>query len=66
MPEWIGDRTCNFCHQEIKDCLIDGKTIEGPWAVMCPICFVMQGVGVGQGQGQMYVKIANKFVKVAG
>jgi hypothetical protein len=41
---------CYFCGAKAK---YDAKTIEGPWAFMCPSCFRMHtygrlGVGVGQ------------------
>ena len=40
---------CDMCGQQAK---YDGKTVHGPWANMCKICFKLWGVGLGMGQGQ--------------
>src|SRR5688500_4893275 len=34
--------------------IIDGKTEQGPWALMTPESFVEYGVGLGVGYGQLY------------
>ena len=58
--KWLGKwpTTC-----EILECgtnlskepfFVDGKTIVGPWALMCPQCFLNLGIGLGTGRGQMY------------
>lgn len=33
---------------------VDGATRQGPWALMCPECHAMHGVGLGTGRGQKY------------
>lgn len=69
--QWLGKTTCNFCSEEIleKDppVLIDGKTIFGPWAVMCEQCFAKYGTGLGTGRGQCYeLSKEGSFLKTAG
>jgi len=55
MTKWIGDVTdCDVCHDEIQGHFIDGKTIYGPWALMCDTCHGKVGVGLGTGYGQRY------------
>jgi hypothetical protein len=52
--KWQGDKiTCDFC-QEVHEWFVDGKTIGGPWAIMCPHHFEFMGVGLGTGRGQKY------------
>lgn len=46
---------CDFCHVE-PDILIDGKTVYGPWALMCQKCHMEVGVGLGIGKGQQYLR----------
>ena len=65
MTMWMGSTTCDFCGKKITDKLVDGKTVEGPWAVMCPHCFTVHGVGLGIGKGQKYaLDCHGNFVKV--
>ena len=65
MTMWMGSTACDFCGKEITDKLVDGKTVEGPWAVMCPHCFTVHGVGLGIGKGQKYaLDCHGNFVKV--
>ena len=47
---------CDFCHGELTkvDWFVDGRTKQGPWALMCPVCHLMDGVGLGTGRGQKY------------
>lgn len=73
---WIGQspEKCDICGAAIGGVFIDGATIMGPWACMCPVCHVSKGVGFGMGQGQRYNKINDptnmwrhgKWLKVAG
>lgn len=65
---WSGSTTCDFCHKEIPHTLIDGKTMMGSWATMCPQCHAFYGYRkFGTGIGQKYQKDSNgKFVKVEG
>ena len=54
MNKWHGDTiNCDFCH-EIHNWFVDGKTLIGPWAIMCSIHFPLLGVGLGIGKGQKY------------
>ena len=65
MKTWLGSTKCDICGREIEKTLIDGMTQMGPWAVMCPTCHKIHGVGLGDGRGQKYVKNAEgEFVKV--
>lgn len=62
---WMGSTKCDICGEEISKTLIDGNTIHGSWAVMCPKCHKIHGVGLGTGKGQKYVRDGEgNFVKV--
>lgn len=64
---WLGEKKCNICNETCVDVLIDGRTIYGPWAVMCVACHKSKGVGIGTGKGQQYRESENgDFVKDAG
>lgn len=63
--KWIsggGPPECDIClnfHYKTTDLtkeefFVDGKTQMGPWALMCPRCFKLYGVGLGTGRGQKY------------
>ena len=55
--KWLSSTECNFCHQDAKEVsryFVDGKTVLGPWALMCRTCFYHNGTGHGIGKGQMY------------
>lgn len=58
--KWLGDQTnCDICEENLNWCankqwFVDGKIKGGPWALMCPRCFEMYGVGLGLGKGQKY------------
>ena len=56
--DWNGEMPdkCDMCKAIIEDTFIDGRTIHGPWAIMCPTCFKVFGTGLGIGKGQMYIK----------
>lgn len=46
----LSDRPpCDFCG---SPAYADGKTLMGPWAYMCVLCYEGYGVGLGMGQGQ--------------
>jgi len=56
---WCGSRSeCDICGADISvgkcEFFVDGKTKQGPWALMCPDCLMVHGVGIGYGVGQMY------------
>lgn len=54
--KWIGSKPvhCDICSQPFKEVFIDGRTITGPWALMCLVCHVRVGYGLGPGRGQKY------------
>jgi hypothetical protein len=52
--------------QKIEDEFIDGKTKEGPWAMMTPVSFAINGVGLGTGKGQRYKKEGSRWIKIEG
>ena len=67
--KWMGTppEKCDFCHREIHNVFIDGKTIHGPWANMCLMCHMVNGTGIGTGCGQKYMKQDNgDWLKVEG
>ena len=43
---------CDFCGDEAQ---YDGKTVLGPWANMCRVCFGKYGIGLGLGIGQKLI-----------
>jgi hypothetical protein len=47
---------CDLCNTDLtpKPWFVDGRTIYGPWALMCPRCHSEVGVGLGIGKGQKY------------
>ena len=62
---WMGSTKCDICGEELTKILIDGRTSNGSWAVMCPKCHKIHGVGLGTGKGQKYVRdTEGDFVKV--
>ncbi len=46
--------TCDVCEGAYAK--YDGATKYGPWAFMCPDCFVAEGVGLGLGKGQRLIQ----------
>jgi hypothetical protein len=55
--KWMGAKpdSCNLCGEKLgAGQFVDGKTIFGPWAIMCPACHDLSGVGLGTGLGQKY------------
>lgn len=62
----ISGQFCEVCGSSITDEFYDAKTKRGPWAIMCPRCFVTHGVGLGTGKGQHYRKVEGEFKKVEG
>jgi cytochrome c553 len=59
---------CDLCGAAKLSRYIDGKTIYGPWAIMCIICHHNKGVGLGTGRGQYYVYLGKdkKYIKMGG
>ena len=67
--KWLGivPSMCDICQNKIADEFFDAKTDAGPWANMCPECFIKFGVGLGTGLGQRYIKANdNEFIKIGG
>lgn len=54
--KWIGPKPvkCDLCGKPLSQQFVDGKTIMGPWGIMCAVCHHHRGVGVGTGRGQRY------------
>ena len=52
---WLSEvpERCQVCNEPIDNVFIDGWA-GGPWALMCPSCHKMYGVGVGTGRAQEY------------
>jgi hypothetical protein len=53
---------------DIKDEMIDGRTKQGPWALMSPASWKTKGIGrFGTGFGQRYRKLGDgRWLKVEG
>lgn len=51
---------CDICQNPIASAFFDGKTIRGPWAIMCPECHKNYGLNLGTGHGQKYVLDENR------
>ena len=56
MRFWMGSTPdkCDNCGQEIGAQFVDGKTVMGPWGMLCVACHKTIGVGLGLGKGQLY------------
>jgi hypothetical protein len=56
--KWLGSwpTKCDICKVNLANepKFIDGRTQEGPWALMCLLCYRLHGVGLGTGKGQKY------------
>lgn len=67
---WLGipPSNCDISGERIDNEFIDGRTQNGPWAIMTPTTWNKYGVGrLGTGFGQRYVKQSSgKFLKVEG
>lgn len=57
MSKWLSSKPtkCDLCKGKFRDnTFIDGKTVYGPWAIMCTTCHSHSGHGLGTGRGQKY------------
>ena len=45
---------CDICRDKIFQSFFDAKTKMGPWALMCPDCYLDHGIRLGEGFGQSY------------
>lgn len=55
--KWSGKPVthCDICRRPLTQVFIDGRTSNGQWGIMCPICRMNEGREVlGVGLGQMY------------
>lgn len=55
--QWVGKlpNSCDLCWCLLMgQGFVDGRTKQGPWAIMCLTCFGSHGVGLGVGRGQAY------------
>lgn len=59
-------KTCQLCGDSIKGEVVDGRTLLGAWAYMCPKCHSYVGRGLGTGKGQLYRLTGGKYQKIAG
>lgn len=57
-------KKCDICHKDLPIVYIDGKTVFGLWATMCPSCHKEGGIGFGLGKGQMFDSVTGE--KLAG
>jgi hypothetical protein len=58
---------CDICKRVLTDTVVDGKTKNGQWANMCPLCALLESVKLGLGRGQKYTRTKNTdWTKVAG
>lgn len=53
-------KPCDICAAEqrlpVPNAAVDGRTINGPWANMCDVCWLIHGVGkFGTGYGQRLI-----------
>jgi len=53
---WAGiiPLACETCDNALADFFNDGKTKDGPWAIMCDDCLPIYGVGLGVGRGRKF------------
>jgi len=56
--KWYGTwpASCQMCNMPLDkvEYFVDGATVYGPWALMCPGCHEQDGRGLGTGRGQKY------------
>ncbi len=55
--KWLSPaEKCDLCGVELRNYehFYDAKTYQGPWGLLCPVCFDIHGIGLGTGKGQKY------------
>lgn len=56
--KWLGTwpANCDFCHTDLATTktFFDARLETGQWALLCPVCFDLYGIGIGLGRGQEY------------
>jgi len=65
---WTGSTPsiCQICYRNLVDKFIDGATVLGPWAMLCPTCHDVYGQGLGTGLGQLYRLTDKGWIKREG
>ncbi|MCR4330294.1 MAG: hypothetical protein NUV49_00165 [Patescibacteria group bacterium] len=69
---WFGTSpvVCDLCRASnlmSRRNFVDGKTVFGPWAIMCLECHMLVGAGIGDGRGQHYrLHDDGRWVKIGG
>ena len=69
--KWVGTAPtrCDICERKLNLVFVDGRTIYGQWAIMCPNCRVLRGPDkLGTGLGQKFERPAGggDWVKTEG
>jgi len=56
MTKWRGSKPekCDLCGKPLAQQFVAGKTVRGPWGIMCAVCHFRFGMGLGLGRGQRY------------
>jgi hypothetical protein len=51
----------DLCGEQLADCqfFVDGQTVSGFSANICPKCFLEEGHSLGWGKGQLYVNLGD-------
>ena len=60
---------CDICNRPLMRTFVDGWTRDGRWAIMCPLCRLMEGrEQLGTGLGQKFERAASggPWLKTAG
>jgi hypothetical protein len=61
--------SCDLCGCGLteRQTFVDGVTADGRWAIMCPKCFIEEGLAIGPLTGQLYLQVeAGKWRMVVG
>jgi hypothetical protein len=68
MKEWLSPppEKCDLGDCKIDDFFVDGKTVFGTWACMCPECHEHGGIGFGIGKGQLYWRVGDRWIAILG
>jgi len=45
---------CDYCTQQLKDFVVDGKSPMGQWGFFCLACVRRLGIKFGVGRGQKF------------
>jgi len=55
--KWLGPLgNCELCERSLEDFtkFYNAKTYHDLWAIMCPDCYALCGIGIGIGKGQEF------------